>query len=93
MRHVFLTVGLVIACVDLACLFKVTVSNTPEKVLKSSNPFQKALDWASYELQTTTSIGVTVAWGLEPQLALDPSLGRWEAPTDGLPRLNSNFRP
>lgn len=45
-KYVFLAIGLLFTCFNTFSLTQMEVSNTPEKVLKSSNPFQKAFDWS-----------------------------------------------
>ena len=67
------------------------VSNTPEKVLKASNPFQKAYDWSQYEIHSQETITVKFMYGFQPSLTVNPALSRWVPPDKGHLRLDETF--
>ena len=73
---------------NLVCLTQIKISNTPEKILKSSNPLQKFIDWGMFELYSDPDIVVNYVWGLEPELVNDPNLSRWKTPNKGHIQLN-----
>lgn len=74
---------LMIYLLDIWATTKMRGSNRNDNILKSSNPLQKALDWAKYALYQESNIGVHYVWGIESSLLLDPSQSKWKMQNRG----------
>jgi len=67
-RFAIIIIAIILYGINCYALVGMKTTNKPTSILKQSNPIEKALNWAKYELWTESSIGIEFNWGVEPSL-------------------------
>ena len=63
-RYAMVLIAAIIFGLNAWGMSTLQTANRPEAVLKNSNPMEKALIWARYELWQDATIGIDYNWGI-----------------------------
>lgn len=90
-RHVLSFLIIIIISLNVWNISNLQLTEDIDRILKDSNPVQKAYNWGIEELWRRSYIDIEINWGVEPKLWLDPSTATWDNKGKGILILDEDF--